>query len=76
MNYSKRGIQKRKQNIRSFGKKMGKKFTLYLVRFLLIAIIATAVFGACAGVGVFKGIIDTSPEITNIDVSLSSSKKL
>ena len=69
MNYSKRGIQKRKQNIRSFSKKMGKKFSLYLVRFLLIAIIASAIFGACAGVGVFKGIIDTSPEITNIDVS-------
>ena len=69
MNYSKQGIQKKKKSIRSFSKKMGKKFTLYLVRFLLVAIIAGSIFGACAGVGVFKGIIDTSPEITNIDVS-------
>ncbi len=69
MNYSKQGIQNRKKSIRSFSKKMGKKVTLYLVRLLIVAIAASAILGTCAGVGVFKGIIDTSPEITNIDVS-------
>lgn len=71
MNYSKQGIIRKKKKIRSFSKKMGKKLTLYLVRFLIIAIIAGSILGACAGFGVFKGIIDTSPEITNIDVSPS-----
>ncbi len=69
MNYSKQGIQKKKKSIRSFSKKLGKKFTLYFVRFLIVAILAGAILGASAGIGVFKGIIDTSPEITNIDVS-------
>lgn len=69
MNYSKEGIVKRKKEIRSFSTKMGKKFAIYMLRLILVGILAVGVIGTCAGVGVFKGIIDTSPDITNIDVS-------
>lgn len=69
MNYSKQGIIKRKREIRSFSTKMGKKLVFYLVSFLIVAIIASAIMGACAAAGVLKGVIASSPDITNIDVS-------
>ena len=69
MNYSKQGIIKRKKEIRSFSAKLGKKIVLYLLMILLIAFITTGIMGACAGVGVLKGIIASSPDISNIDVS-------
>ncbi len=69
MNYSKQGIIKRKKEIRSFSTKLGKKLVLYLLMIILIAFITTGIMGACAGVGVLKGIIASSPDISNIDVS-------
>ena len=69
MNYSKQGITKRKHQIRSFGTKVGKKLSLYLMAMLIVACIALGILGVCAGVGVLKGIIASSPDITNIDVS-------
>ena len=69
MNYSKQGIVKRKHQIRSFSMKVGKKLTFYLLAMTIVGFIAMGIIGACGSVGVLKGIIATSPDITNIDVS-------
>ncbi|MBQ0028494.1 MAG: PBP1A family penicillin-binding protein [Lachnospiraceae bacterium] len=69
MNYTSEGIKNTQSSMTSFGTKLGKKFILIIVRILLISIISVGIIGCAAGIGVFKGIIDTSPEIDNIDVT-------
>jgi len=69
MNYSRSGIKATQASMNSISAKIGKKFTLLVIRCILIAAIGAAVIGVFAGVGVFKGIIDTSPDISNIDVT-------
>ena len=69
MNYSKAGIKAKEAQLNSLGPKFSKKFGLIMVRLTLIGIIALAVIGTATGIGVFKGILDSSPDITNIDVT-------
>lgn len=69
MNYTSEGIKNTQASMTSFGTKLGKKFVLIIVRILLIAVVSAGIIGCAAGLGVFKGIIDTSPEIANIDVT-------
>ena len=47
------------------------KLTLCLVELILIAILAVGIIGVSAGIGVFRGILASAPDITNIDVSPS-----
>lgn len=68
-NYSKSGIKAKQAELNSVSLKLGKKLGLLAARLILIAIIGAGVIGIAAGIGVFKGIIDTAPDITNIDVS-------
>ncbi len=69
MNYGKTGIKAREAELNSIGLKFTRKLELLAARLILIAIIGGTVIGAAAGIGVFKGIIDSAPDITNIDVS-------
>ena len=71
MKYTTEGIKASQASLNSVGTKIGKKFILIIVRLILLAIVAAAVIGCSAGIGVFKGILDTSPDITNIDVTPS-----
>ncbi len=69
MNYTRQGIKAKQSSLNSIGTKFAKKLSLYLVMLLLIGIIGVGVIGVAAGLGVFKGIIDTAPDISNIDVT-------
>ncbi len=69
MNYSKSGVKAKQAKLNSPGTKIAKKFSLILARIILIGAVAAFVIGVSAGIGLFKGIIDSSPDITNIDVS-------
>ncbi|MCR5798836.1 MAG: PBP1A family penicillin-binding protein [Lachnospiraceae bacterium] len=69
MNYSKHGVAQKRKEVNSLGIKCAKKLNFYLLAVIIMAFIAISVIGICGGLGVFKGIIDTSPDITNIDVS-------
>lgn len=69
MNFGTNGIKKKQKEINSISAKLSKKLWLWMLRALLILVVGGAVIGAAGGIGVFKGIIDTSPEIDNIDVS-------
>lgn len=69
MNYTKLGIKAKESAMNSLGTKTAKKFILVIIRLFLIAIIGAAVIGSAAGIGVFKGIIASSPDIGNIDVT-------
>ena len=69
MNYGKRSVRDKQKALNSKSTKWGKKVALIILKVFLLCFIAGAIIGACAGIGVFKGIIASSPEISNIDVS-------
>lgn len=68
MNYGKKGIRNKQKSLNSKSKKWGKKTFLAFLNLLLLAFISVGIIALCAGLGVFKGIIDTAPEIGTMDV--------
>ena len=69
MNYSKKGIRDKQKALHATGTKWSRKLLLALTNLTLLGCVALAIIVASAGIGVFKGIIDTSPSIENIDVT-------
>ncbi|MCM1243702.1 MAG: transglycosylase domain-containing protein, partial [Roseburia sp.] len=71
MNYGKRGVRKKQKALHATGAKWGKKLGFTFVQVILLFFISAAVIGTCAGIGAFKGILATAPDIGNIDVTPS-----
>lgn len=71
MNYSKRGVRKKQKALNAKGGKWGKKLGFTFVQVIILFFISIAVIGASAGIGVFKGVLATAPDIGNIDVTPS-----
>ncbi|MDE6663130.1 MAG: transglycosylase domain-containing protein [Lachnospiraceae bacterium] len=71
MNYGKKGVRKKQKALNSKSKKWGKKLGFTFVQVFLIFIISVGIIGASAGIGVFKGILASAPDIGNIDVTPS-----
>ena len=69
MDYSKNGISKKKQNLRSSAPKAEKKVGFTIFRVFVICFILFAVIGISAAVGGVKGIIDSAPEINISDIA-------
>lgn len=69
MNYGKKGVRKRQKTLNTKSVKWSKKLGFTFVQVFLLFIISISVIGACAGIGVFKGVISTAPDISNIDVT-------
>ena len=69
MNYGKKGVRKRQQTLHSKSTKWGKKIGFTFVQLCLLAFIAIAIIGASAGIGVFKGVLASAPDMSNIDVT-------
>ena len=69
MNYGKKGVRAKQKALNSKTTKWGKKTALIILKLFLVAAISVCIIGGCAGIGVFKGIIASSPDISNIDVS-------
>ena len=69
MNYSRKGIKERQKSLHASSHKWSKKLLLAVMNLMVLGILAIGVIGASAGIGVFKGIIDTAPSIENIDVT-------
>ncbi|HKM34748.1 MAG TPA: PBP1A family penicillin-binding protein [Lachnospiraceae bacterium] len=69
MNYGKRGVRAKQKELTSKSSKWGKKITFTFVKVLLIGIIAVGIIGVSAGIGAFKGIIASAPDINVNDVA-------
>lgn len=69
MNYGKKGIRAKQHAVTSKSNKWGRKVALIIIKLTLVLILSVGIIGACAAFGIFKGIIETSPDISNIDVS-------
>lgn len=68
MNYGKKGVREKQKALHSKSAKWGRKFALNCLNAILIVMIVTVILVASIGFGVFRGIIDTAPDIGNINV--------
>jgi len=69
MNYSKKGLKQKQQQMNSKGDKLTRKILILFCKFAVTAALAVVIIGACAALGAFKGCIDTAPDITSSDVT-------
>ncbi len=68
MNYGKNKTSKKQKAIASKKARVGKKFFLTFFKTTLICFVAVIVFAIFAGFGVVNGIIDSAPDISEINV--------
>lgn len=69
MNYGKKGVRRKQQALHSTSKKWARKIGFAFVQLCLIAIIGIGIIGMSAGIGIFKSVLATVPDIGNIDVT-------
>ena len=69
MNYGKKGVRKRQQALHSKSTKWARKIGFTFIQLCLIALIGVGIIGVSAGIGIFKGVLATAPDIGNIDVT-------
>ena len=69
MNYGRKRTAKKEKELLSKGTMIRKKFTVIFAKTLLVCLIAFTVVGGCAGYGVYKGIVDSAPDIHDIDAT-------
>lgn len=63
MNYGKKGVRERQRVLNSKSAKWSRKLSLTFVKAVLIAIAAVGIIGLATGIGMFKGIIASTPQI-------------
>ena len=68
MNYTKNKASKKQKQITSKGARTGRRIFVTFFKVAMICIVTLAVFIGFAGFGVIKGIIDSAPEISEINV--------
>ena len=69
MNFGRRGIRSRQDYLASKSRKRMKKILLGVGQLLLVGVVGLCVAGVSLGIGVFRGVIDSAPNQTVIDVS-------
>lgn len=69
MNYGKKRIRKREQELVSKSTMIRKKFVVIFCKALLICFFAVFIVGGSSAFGVIAGIIDSAPTIKDIDVA-------
>jgi len=68
MNYSKKGIESKQHNIKSTSRRLVSKTRITLFRLLITFVVFVVIVGVFAGLGFVKGLIDSAPDISQIDV--------
>lgn len=71
MNYGKKGIKKTQHSLTSKTIKLKKMCITTILKLSLLAVMGVVVVGICLGFGMFKGILDSAPDITGLDVTPS-----
>ena len=75
MNYGRRGTRKKRKSLTAVTPKFGNFFGTLVFKFAVFAAACALVAGTCAGVGMFMGVIDTAPDVSNIDTQHLKMKK-
>lgn len=71
MNYTRHGVKKKQRQLNSKGTKIRKMFGITFIKAALICLISFAVLGCAFGIGIFKGILSSAPDISTLDVTPS-----
>lgn len=71
MNYGRENLSKKQKD--AAGPKVGKKAGLTVVKAVLICLLVLIIAGGCAGYGIMKGLIDSAPDISNMNVAPTAS---
>lgn len=69
MNYDRDNLYRREDELNSRAKRRANKLGLTIRNLILIAVIGAFAIAICVGVGAFRGILDTAPDVSNIDVT-------
>ena len=69
MNFGRRGIRSRQEYLNTRSRKRINKILIGAGQLLLVGVIGLGVAGVSMGLGVFRGVIDSAPSQTIIDVS-------
>ena len=64
MNYGKKGVRAKQRALNSKSAKFGRKLMLTCIQVLLVACIGVAILVAALGIGMFKGVLTSTPKIT------------
>ena len=68
MNYGKKGARDRQKKLSKTSRKVKSKCTVTAFNIVIICLLVSLVAIACTGIGIIKGIIDTAPDISSINV--------
>ena len=68
MNYGKKSTAKKRTALISRSSMMGKRARVSFIRALFVSLIALCIAVTCLGVGSFRGVIDTAPDVDDIDI--------
>jgi penicillin-binding protein 1A len=68
MNFGKNSTQKKRKNLTSASSRMGNRAGVSFLRILFLSFAALCVILACMGVGAFRAIIDSSPDISDVNI--------
>lgn len=71
MNYGKKGVRAKQKALNSKSVKWRRKFTFTCVKLLLIAFVGIGICGAAAGIGAFRGILASTPNVRLDDIVAS-----
>jgi len=71
MNYGKKGVRAKQKALNAKSTKFGRKLAVSIVELSLALIIGVAICGVAAGIGMYKGILSSTPAISLDDVMAS-----
>lgn len=68
MNFGKRAVNKKRNDLSSHSTMMGKKANVSFLRVIFISLIALLFIGGSVGIGALKGLIDNAPDISEVNI--------
>ena len=68
MNYGKRGIRRRQQDLSASGPRWGHKLGLWIIKLFLVGLLSGFVLLCCIGIGSFSGILSSAPDIGSFNI--------
>lgn len=68
MDYSKKGLENKQHYIKSTSRRMVSKVRITLFRFCMVFLVFIAIVGTFAGFGYVRGLVDSAPDPSKIDV--------
>ena len=68
MNFGKKSVSDKREKMHSSSAKVGKKAGVSTLRVLFYSLLTILVMGICLGIGAFRGLIDSAPDISDVNI--------